>query len=110
MSDLKRSQSFVVIAEFKVKPGKLDAFLALAADDAKSSVQHEPGCQLFDVSVAQDDPETVVFYEVYDDQQAFDAHLRTPHLARFREGMPAIVAKERPVRFLARLCGSETVQ
>ena len=95
---------FVVIAEFKVKPGAMPAFLALAHDDARSSVAAEPGCRAFDVAVAQDDPETVVFYEVYDDRVAFDAHLETPHLARFRAGFPALIVTERAVRFLERAC------
>jgi quinol monooxygenase YgiN len=95
---------FVVIAEFTVKPGAMPAFLALAHDDAHSSVAHEPGCLAFDVAVAQDDPDAVVFYEVYDDRDAFDAHLQTPHLARFRAGFPALIVAERAVRFLERTC------
>ena len=50
-------------------------------------------------------PETgnnVVFYEVYDDRQAFDDHLKTPHLDRFREAFPALIEEELPVRFLNR--------
>ena len=46
--------------------------------------------------------ENVLFYEVYDSRAAFDAHLQTPHLARFREGFPALVVEERPVRFASR--------
>jgi quinol monooxygenase YgiN len=47
-------------------------------------------------------PHLVLFYEVYDSREAFDAHLQTPHLARFREGFPALVSEERPVRFASR--------
>jgi quinol monooxygenase YgiN len=87
----------VVIAEFKVKPGAMAAFLELAHDDACCSVADEPGCRAFDVAVAQDDPDTVVFYEVYDDRAAFDAHLQMPHLARFRAAFPALIVTERAV-------------
>lgn len=45
-----------------------------------------------------------MFYEVYDDRAAFDAHLQTAHLARFRAGFPALIVAERPVRFLERTC------
>lgn len=100
----KTKRPFVVIAEFKVKLEHLDAFLALAADDATSSVAHEPGCSTFDVCVSPDDPGTVVFFEVYEDRAVFDAHLETPHLARFRAGFPALIEAERPVRFLERAC------
>ena len=79
------SPRFVVIAEFEVKPGRMKDFLALALDDARCSVEHEPGCRTFDVSVDEGDPNAVVFYEVYDDRAAFDAHLATPHLARGRD-------------------------
>jgi quinol monooxygenase YgiN len=75
---------FVVIAEFKVKPEHMADFLALALDDARCSVAHERGCRTFDVAVDQADPNSVMFYEAYDDQAAFDARLATPHLARFR--------------------------
>lgn len=97
---------FVVIAEFEVRPGCLDAFLALAHEDARASVALEPGCRRFDVAVGTDE-RTVVFYEVYADRDAFDAHLATPHLARFRDGFPALVAAERPVRILSRTCSGE---
>ena len=92
---------FVVIAEFRVKPGAMDAFLAAAQDDARHSLADEPGCRQFDVVVPEVDS-SVVFYEVYDSRAAFDAHLETPHLARFREAFPPLIVEERPVRFGAR--------
>ena len=94
--------AFVVIAEFVVRPGCMDAFLALARDDARRSVADEPGCWQFDIVLPEAEPGRVVFYEVYDSRAAFDAHLATPHLARFREGFPALIAEERPVRFAVR--------
>ena len=90
---------FVVIAEFEVKPAHLDDFLALAHDDAQHSVADEPGCRQFDVVQLQNSPNSVLFYELYDDRAAFDAHLDTPHLERFRAGFPALIVAERQVRF-----------
>jgi quinol monooxygenase YgiN len=97
---------FIVMAEFEVKPERMEDFLALACDDARCSVAHEPGCHTFDVAVDQADPNCVVFYEVYDDQAAFDAHLATPHLARFRAGFPDCVVEQKPIRILA--CASQS--
>ena len=95
-------QAFVVIADFQVKPGNLPAFLEAAQDDAKHSVADEPGCRQFDVICPEASNDTVVFYEVYDSRLDFDAHLETPHLARFREAFPPLIVEERPVRFSAR--------
>ena len=46
-----REGSFVIIAEFEVKPDGLERFLALATADASQSVAKEPGCHQFDVTV-----------------------------------------------------------
>jgi quinol monooxygenase YgiN len=102
MSQPGKPAAFVVIPEFVVKLDCLDAFLALAQDDASHSVADEPGCRQFDVVQMEGAPHHVLFYEVYDSRAAFDAHLQTPHLARFREGFPALVVEERPVRFARR--------
>eukprot|EP01031_Cornospumella_fuschlensis_P016542 gene16542-20219_t len=73
-----------------VKPACLDQFLALAREDASHSLRDEPGCRRFDVTVLQGVENRVLFYEIYDDRAAFEAHLSTPHLARFRAGFPAL--------------------
>ena len=48
-----REGSFVIIAEFEVKPEALERFLELATADASQSVAKEPGCHQFDVTVDQ---------------------------------------------------------
>jgi quinol monooxygenase YgiN len=98
-----KSVPFVVIAEFEVKPGCMPDFLAAAADDAQHSVRDEAGCRQFDVIRPEGTEHTGVFYEVYDSRAAFDTHLATPHLARFRDVIPALAEREREVRFAERI-------
>lgn len=94
--------SFVVLPEFHVDPDKLTAFLAAARTDAEASLADEPGCLQFDVVVQEgENVVKVLFYEVYTDRAAFDAHLLTPHLAAFREALA--LCGEQPVRFLDRV-------
>ncbi len=97
-----KMEAFVVIAEFRVRPERLAEFLVAARDDADHSVADEPGCRQFDVIQPEGKDGTVVFYEVYDSREAFDAHLQTPHLDRFRTAFPPLILEERPVRFLQR--------
>lgn len=94
--------AFIVLAEFRVRPERRAEFLALAFEDARSSLRDEPGCLAFDVLLDEADPNRVVFHEAYVDRAAFDGHLRTTHLAAFRAGFPALVVEQRPVRFLTR--------
>ena len=108
MPELQSAQSlatFVVIAEFIVKEGRLDDFLAHAFDDARHSLADEPGCLQFDVLRVPDVPNGVLFYEVYRSREAFDAHLTTAHVGRFRSILQEHVETERPVRMLERLSG-----
>ena len=98
-----REGSFVIIAEFEVKPDGLERFLELAKADASQSVAKEPGCHQFDVAVDRA-ANRVVLYEVYDDEAAFDAHLQTPHLETFRAGIEPLVVS-RNVHRLTRLHG-----
>ncbi|CAO3438956.1 putative quinol monooxygenase [Azospirillum endophyticum] len=94
------TDAYVVVAEFEIRPGCLAAFLELARNDARHSLADEPGCRQFDVVRPGPDagPSRVLFYEVYESRAAFEAHLETPHLARFRAGLPTLVAAELPVR------------
>lgn len=94
--------SYIVIAQFRVKPSCVKDFLVLAQDDAKHSVEDEAGCLQFDVSISQVEMSTVLFYEVYQSRAAFEAHLKTPHLERFREGFSPLIEEELPVHFLDR--------
>ncbi|WP_460275771.1 putative quinol monooxygenase [Celeribacter sp. ULVN23_4] len=97
--------SFVVLPEFLVAPARLDAFLEAAGADASHSCAFEEGCLQFDVIVERapegsQDSVRVMFYEVYVDRAAFDAHLETPHVAAFRDMLH--LCDEQPVRFLDR--------
>jgi (4S)-4-hydroxy-5-phosphonooxypentane-2,3-dione isomerase len=82
---------FAVVVTFKLKPGSAPAFNPIMIENAEASVRDEPGCHQFQVLHDQGDAETIVLYEVYEDEDAFQAHLETPHFATFeREGKPMI--------------------
>lgn len=85
---------FVIVVEFRLKPGTFESFRRLIVENARASVRDEPGCRRFDVLVPEGDRETVVLYEIYDDRAAFQAHLKTPHFAVFdRESRDLVAAK-----------------
>ena len=99
-----RQGPLVILAEFEVRPEAVDRFLELAKADASQSVAKEPGCHQFDVTLAEDQPNVVILYEIYDDAAAFDAHMQTPHLDTFRREIEPLVVS-RKVRRLTRLHG-----
>jgi quinol monooxygenase YgiN len=83
--------SFVIVVDFKIKPGRMAEFRRLIDDNARASVRDEPGCSRFDVCANRKDADRVLLYEIYDDRAAFDAHLKTRHFAIFNETSAVLV-------------------
>ena len=83
---------FVIIVDFRLKPGTYDRFRALIVENAAASVRDEPGCRRFDVVVPEGEADRIILYEIYDDAAAFDAHLKTPHFASFDAASAPLVA------------------
>lgn len=95
------ADAFVIIAEFTVMPDHFEAFKALCQEDAHLSATTEPGCRQFDVCVPEDAPNTVVLYEVYDDEAAFETHRRNAYVLQLVEAADRMTSG-RVVRRLAR--------
>ena len=74
-----------VVATLRAAPGKADALEALLIEQAAVIRKTEPGCVLYRVHRATSDPEAFLFYEIYADDAAFDAHRASPHLAQYRK-------------------------
>src|SRR5437763_46062 len=72
-----------MIISVRIKPDQRQVFLEAIEDDAICSERDEPGCLRFNVLQDQADENRFHLYEVYRDQQAFDAHREAPHYKRF---------------------------
>ena len=85
----------VVLVEFELHASKEPEFRRLVLENAAASLRDEPGCSRFDVLTPESCPtDWVVLYEIYDDVAAFDAHLATPHYARFAAATEPLVARK----------------
>lgn len=60
-----------------------EAFDALAAETLAGIKVHEPGTLAYVVHTVPEEPAVRVFYELYADRAAFDAHEEQPHTRRF---------------------------
>lgn len=85
-------RDFVILVDFRLKPGAKAAFRRLIDENARASCRDEPGCRRFDVLEAPAESDRILLYEIYDDRAAFDAHLKTSHFAQFNEASAALVA------------------
>jgi len=87
--------SFVLEVKLRIKPENVDTFMAKLAENAKAA-RAEPGCRTFDVSVDPNDRTSVLLYEVYADEKAFQVHQETAHFKKyFAEAVPLLASRER---------------
>ncbi len=83
---------FVIWVVFHLKAGTRDRFVELVKVNASASVRDEPGCRRFDVMVPYENTTAeVALYEIYDDRDAFLAHLETPHFKAFDHATASLV-------------------
>ena len=85
----------ILTVHLAIQPGQVDAFIPRALENATES-RAEPGCRQFDVLVDSQDPTRVMLYEIYDDEDAFEAHQQSAHFKRYvAEAVPLLTERER---------------
>lgn len=85
---------YCLLLKTQLKPGSLEAFMEAMRINAAASVRDEPGCLVFDVLRDRSDPERVWLYEVYIDEAAFEAHMRTPHFLASRPLVEPLILRQ----------------
>jgi quinol monooxygenase YgiN len=74
-----------LVVTLKVHEHKLDDFLAAIQENANRTFSDEVGCHYFDVVQDREDPLHFIFYELYLDEAAVEAHRAAPHFAEWRK-------------------------
>jgi autoinducer 2-degrading protein len=85
---------YCLLLKTQLKPGSFDAFMDAMRVNAAASVRDEPGCLTFDVLRDRSDADLVWLYEVYVDEAAFEAHMRTPHFLASRPLVEPLIERQ----------------
>jgi (4S)-4-hydroxy-5-phosphonooxypentane-2,3-dione isomerase len=94
------AKRYAITVSFRVLDGDRAKFLKLVRANAAASVELEPGCRRFDVLVPLSEASgDILLYEIYDDREAFEAHLTSDHFAAFDSETRAMVASKTIVEF-----------
>jgi quinol monooxygenase YgiN len=92
---------FLVLGEFTIDAGDRGPLIEALLENRRDTLASEPGCRSYDVCTPEDRNDRVFMVEVYDSQDAFEAHKNTPHFARWHEAAHHLI-KETKVVFLNR--------
>ena len=87
----KYGDRVVRLGEIEVFPDKLEEYLSFAEEVGRVSMATEPGViGLFSMR-DKSDASKVYILEVYADKEAYQAHLQTAHLKKYKEGTSSMV-------------------
>lgn len=76
----------IVLAEVPVLPEYLEEVKAIAADSLIATLK-EAGCEAFYQTSKTDDPNTLVFFEVFKSKAALDFHMEADYTKKFFTGI-----------------------
>ena len=76
---------YIIIAPVQINPGHKTEYIDGMRDQARGFVNDEPGCLRFDVIQDAGDPNRTWLYEVYKNEAAFQQHVQSPRLIKWRE-------------------------
>jgi len=77
------NKGFGLVVRFHLKPGAAEGFDQLVAETVPEIAKNEPGTLTYTVHGVDGEPNQRIFYELYADRAAFDAHEEQPHTKRF---------------------------
>ena len=92
----------VVLVQVTVRKEMLAEFERAILANADGARTREPGCLRFDVSQNEDDPAQWLFYEMYKDGAAFEAHRASPHFAAYQTVADKAVLSKTLTRYTTR--------
>jgi len=88
------NEKLIMLIEAKIQPQHRAEFIE-AARQYLPLVRAEPGVEAFYITARKDDPNTVVFYEVYRSQAAQDFHLQQDFTKKFLATLKSAQAADR---------------
>jgi quinol monooxygenase YgiN len=83
---------YYIVATVYPKAGKADAVRAEILGIIPE-VRKEKGCLRYDLHVLKDGGSSFMFYEIWEDRAAFEAHGATPHMMSYRERIRDLLEK-----------------
>ena len=88
------NQKVIMLIEAKIQAQRRDEIIA-AARQYVPLVRAEPGVEAFYLSTREDDPNTLIFYEVYKSKAAQDSHLQQDFVKKFLATLKSAQAADR---------------
>ena len=80
----QKKDMIVRIAEIEIYPEHLSQYKAILKEESAASVKLEPGVLAIFPMYQKNDSTQVRIIEIYNDKDAYQAHLKTPHFQKYK--------------------------
>src|ERR1700730_5635408 len=81
----------VRIAKLQIDSAQLENYKAALKEHAETAVRVEPGVLTLYAVYEKNNPTHVTVFEIYANQDAYQAHLQTPHFIKYKTGTKDMV-------------------
>ena len=78
------SGKIVRLARLQIDPAQLESYRAALTQEIATSVRVEPGVIALNAVAEKHDPTRITILEVYSNEEAYEAHLQTPHFKEYK--------------------------
>lgn len=76
-------KTVVRIAELVIDPTQLDAYKMAVKEEMEESIRVEPGVLAIYSVAEKDRPNSLRFFEIYANEEAYRAHIESPHFKKY---------------------------
>lgn len=83
-NSIDSTKMLVRIAEIEIYPEHIEAYNSILVEEAKLSMELEPGVICIFPMAELGKPTLVRIIEIYANQKAYEAHLKTPHFLKYK--------------------------
>ncbi|WP_228011975.1 putative quinol monooxygenase [Flavobacterium hungaricum] len=80
----QKKDMLVRLSEIEIYPEYLSEYLAILKEESSASVKLEPGVLAIFPMYQKSESTQVRIIEIYNDQNAYQSHLKTPHFQKYK--------------------------
>ena len=87
----QESEKIVQMAKIEVDPAQLDKYKACLKEEIETSIRIEPGVLSLQAVADKNEPTHITILETYANNDAYQAHLKSPHFLKYKAAVKEIV-------------------
>lgn len=85
------AKRIVRMAELEIDPLQLPVYTVLLREEIEASLASEPGVLALHATALRGQPSVIRILEIYASEDAYEAHLKSPHFLKYKTGTAGMV-------------------